>query len=550
MSPTAFLIDRCGNIFISGWGQSPGMGAGLIGFPTTSDALQQTPSSDNADFFLFVMDRSFSNMIYGSHLGGGSAREHVDGGTSRFDRAGVVYQSVCGGCGGSSDFPTTAGAWSNSNLSSNCNNLVFKFDFQLDTHAEFTFSDTLACAGVEVQLLNNSTSYSSFFWVLDNGDTSYVFEPLVQYDLPGTYEIKLIVTDSTCLTVDTALYTVTVGKNIDLSTNGSFVFCNDIDTMIVADSKGEADFFIWSTNRDFTDTLNVVGVDSNFMASVNSNRWYYVYAESGPCNKMDSVQFTQIQGALTLADVVSICSPESGFTSVELVDPTLNFQYTWTPAIIIQGPNDEATVTFQTDSSQYIHLTAFFNSSCIIEDSFFVDVHTLDPTILSATAVPDTLPMGGMVQLNVQPSGYSYIWTPESVVSDVNAQSPTAKVDQNTKFDVLISDGVCAKNATVSVVVYDFICGRPGVYVPNAFSPNGDGNNDVLYVRSPIVNEVLFRVFSRWGELLFETTEMSKGWDGRHKGKLMDPDTYDYYLKVVCVDGQENMLKGNVTLLR
>ena len=64
-------------------------------------------------------------------IGGPLAGEHVDGGTSRFDKFGIVYQSVCGGCGNQSDFPTSPGAWSSTNDSQNCNNLVFKFDFEI-----------------------------------------------------------------------------------------------------------------------------------------------------------------------------------------------------------------------------------------------------------------------------------------------------------------------------------------------------------------------------------------------------------------------------------
>ena len=85
------------------------------------------------------------------------AQEHVDGGTSRFDKNGVVYQSVCGGCGAHSDFPTSPGAWSSSNNSSNCNNLVFKFDFQLIPTASFTTNNVAGCTDLTVNFQNTST---------------------------------------------------------------------------------------------------------------------------------------------------------------------------------------------------------------------------------------------------------------------------------------------------------------------------------------------------------------------------------------------------------
>jgi gliding motility-associated-like protein len=59
-----------------------------------------------------------------------------------------------------------------------------------------------------------------------------------------------------------------------------------------------------------------------------------------------------------------------------------------------------------------------------------------------------------------------------------------------------------------------------------------------------------FRIFDRWGEMVFESTNPANGWDGSFKGKLCDPDVYDYYLDVICVDGQKNLIKGNITLLK
>ena len=129
ISLSAFLVDVCGNVYVSGWGANILQANLLTGMPVTSDAFQAT-SPNGFDFYLFVLERDAESMLYGSYIGGSSAQEHVDGGTSRFDKNGVVYQSVCGGCGGNSDFPTSTGAWSSTNDANNCNNLLFKFDFE------------------------------------------------------------------------------------------------------------------------------------------------------------------------------------------------------------------------------------------------------------------------------------------------------------------------------------------------------------------------------------------------------------------------------------
>ena len=123
-------------------------------------------------------------------------------------------------------------------------------------------------------------------------------------------------------------------------------------------------------------------------------------------------------------------------------------------------------------------------------------------------------------------------------------------MDHTTTFTVLISDGICQKSDTVTVQAFPFVCDDPFVFVPNAFTPNGDKENDVLYVYGAMIQGILFRIYDRWGELVFETSERSTGWDGTFRGKLLDPDVYDYYLKVDCVDGYENIIKGNITLMR
>ncbi|MFB6258694.1 MAG: SBBP repeat-containing protein, partial [Flavobacteriales bacterium] len=131
ISPSAFMVSECNNIYLSGWGGNVNQAHGVnssstSGLPITGNAYQS--NTDGSDFYLMVLGDSASSLKYGSFFGGGVSDEHVDGGTSRFDDEGVVYQAVCGGCGGNSDFPTTPGAHSSQNNSSNCNLAAFKFD--------------------------------------------------------------------------------------------------------------------------------------------------------------------------------------------------------------------------------------------------------------------------------------------------------------------------------------------------------------------------------------------------------------------------------------
>jgi gliding motility-associated-like protein len=141
LSPSAFLVDICGRVYVSGWGGGTnnsyhnGMDH-VFGMPTTPDAFQKT--SDGSDFYLMVLAPDFKSLLYASFYGGSQSQEHVDGGTSHFDKSGVVYQAVCAGCGGLSDFPTTPTAYSRLNPGKRaydtnqggCNLGLFKFDMR------------------------------------------------------------------------------------------------------------------------------------------------------------------------------------------------------------------------------------------------------------------------------------------------------------------------------------------------------------------------------------------------------------------------------------
>ncbi len=549
ISPSAFLVDDCGNVYVSGWGANILQSSPLSGMPVTSDALFSS-SPNGFDFYLFVIDRLFSDIIYGSYIGGNQAQEHVDGGTSRFDKSGVVYQSVCGGCTGVSDFQTSPNAWSANNLSSNCNNLIFKFDFQTLLEADFTLSDTAICIGETVTLTNNSSGSDSYYWILPNG-TSTQFEPTLVFNTPGVFDMFLIVTDSICNLTDTAQITVTAEPQVLLSVSNDTVVC-DIQTFdLWANSFGTATYFVWSTDVNFSDTLNDNPMDSTISVSSSGLNIYYVKAGNANCNVIDSVQVAIVDQSLSLVDEVSLCLGETPTVTVVNQTPTIVFSYTWTPSSIISGSNTGSSVTVNATTSQYLYLFAQTTLGCDVNDSVWIDVHSLPASSVFITVSPnDTVPQNAYVTLTANPSGYSYQWVPADQVSNPTAQVTQTQVQNAKEITLIVTDGVCSATVSKKLYTYEFTCDEPYIFVPNAFSPNGDQQNDILFVRSIVVEDLIFRVFDRWGEMVFETTDLNIGWDGYFRGKLMDPDVYDYYFKGVCVDGQEKIQKGNVTLLR
>jgi hypothetical protein len=231
ISPTAFLVNDCNNLYVTGWGGRINSDLGFwnsntFGMPITPNAFQAT--THGSDFYFMVLTDDAKQLLYGTYMGGADSRTHVDGGTSRFDKKGVVYHAVCSGCQAfnasqhaTSDFPTTSHAHSQVNRSQNCNNAAFKFDLS-SLHAIIQTNAVQlnvpgyngVCIPDKIVFQNLSTGGQFFEWNLGDGttlvkpDTGFV---LHQYKNPGKYTVKLNAIDvSTCIGKDSTLTSVDV----------------------------------------------------------------------------------------------------------------------------------------------------------------------------------------------------------------------------------------------------------------------------------------------------------------------------------------------------
>ncbi len=224
---TAFLVNDCDNLYISGWGSpllanrtSQYMGVTTSALQITSDAYQ--PSTDGSSFYLAVYTDDMSELLYATFLGSSSSMVHVDGGTSRFDKRGIVYHAVCASCNpDDSSFPTTPGAWAEKNGSRGCNNAAFKFDLaslnaRIRTNTpEFDQPNIVkGCAPFEVAFENISVGGEVYEWFFgDDMDTvSFERDTIYHtYEAAGTYKVVLKAIDSsTCAEVDFDFATIIV----------------------------------------------------------------------------------------------------------------------------------------------------------------------------------------------------------------------------------------------------------------------------------------------------------------------------------------------------
>ncbi len=553
ISPTAFLVDVCDQIYTSGWGSNAaGLGGQLstAGLPVTPNAHQNT--TDGNDLYLAVFDIDMQALNYATFYGGPVSPEHVDGGTSRFDRRGRVYQSVCAGCQGNSDFPTTPGAWSSTNNSTGCNNGVLKFDFDAPlVIAAFDAPDTI-CLPLAVAFTNLSGGASGYLWEFGDGYTSTAASPTHIYAAPGTYTVTLTaINPETCNESDTVEHIVFIdlpGPLLEVMADTTI--CGPIDGIVLsATSFGTADQYIWSTSPLFTDTLNAdLGDSTAFISPAISGTYHVQASNASSCMATGSVTITVPLAQVSLTGDTLICGDEQALLQLIGADPGSTI--VWEPDEDIIAGQGTSTATVEPVETQGFGVTVTTPEGCSWSGDITVYVSDVDGGSVSASADQTLVAPGTTVVLSASPPGLTYTWAPPGAVGDPNSATTSATVFQTTTFTVTVGDSICTKDASVTVTVYDLVCEEPDIFVPNSFTPNGDGMNDVLFVRGRHITDLEFLIFDRWGEKVFETRDQNVGWDGTFRGEEVGPAVFVYHLTAWCLDGQRYFTKGNVTVIR
>jgi gliding motility-associated-like protein len=556
ISPAAFLIDYCENIYVSGWGGNIITGDQTFGMPITPNAIQPT-SPDGFNFYLFVLSTDAASLVYATYFGGALSREHVDGGTSRFDKKGIIYQSVCAGCGGNDDFPVTPGSWPNtgSNVNhntqdNNCNNGTFKFDFQVPlAQASFTVSYLSGCAPLTIQFHNQSSTGGTYLWDFGNNDTtSSVFNPIRTYPNAGTFLVRLYVNDPTsCNVADTAYQYVTVHPSI----NADFDFVTTPCSNLVAfhDSSAVAPVsWHWNFDDGQSSTLQ------NPLHTYASSGTYNVQLISSTINGCKDTAVVQVNfvGAVPVSVNASKAVCRGSGTQLTA---TGGFAYSWSPASSLNNATIANPVATPDSTTLYtVHISTIngLGDTCMQVLTTTVIVSDSLPFPLTVTSDHDTIGKGATTAIHaITNTSLSVQWNPASSLNNANSFNPIASPTATTTYTVTVADSSgCEKKGSITIYVISLDCSPADIFVPNTFTPNGDGQNDMLYVRGNEIAKLYFAVYNRWGQLVFETTDLTKGWDGIYKGMKADPAVFAWYIKAKCFNGNELEKKGNVTLIR
>jgi gliding motility-associated-like protein len=351
-----------------------------------------------------------------------------------------------------------------------------------------------------------------------------------------------VVTNSSGCT-DTANATVTIHPLPTTNAGNDTVLC--LGTPLQLTATGATNY-VWQPGATLSCT-NCAAPLSN----ATSSQWYYVTGSTPfGCTTTDSV-FVRVKPGFTL-NVAPLTASLCLGQSVQLTASGAEL-YSWSPAAGLSNANIANPVASPSVSTVY-RLLAFDSVGCFL-DTALVSVAVFPyPTV---DAGPDrTIPAGATTTLSPLYSAdvTGYAWSPATDLSCITCPAPVAAPKSTTTYTIRVSNaGGCTATDAVTVFV---ICNNQNVFIPNTFSPNGDGANDVFYPRGRGIYQVQsMRIFNRWGEMVFQrvnfmANDAAAGWNGRYKGIAANPDVYTYIIEVVCDNSEVIPFKGNITLIQ
>jgi gliding motility-associated-like protein len=143
-------------------------------------------------------------------------------------------------------------------------------------------------------------------------------------------------------------------------------------------------------------------------------------------------------------------------------------------------------------------------------------------------------------------------WEPATWLSCTDCPSPQSKPDSTILYTVTVVDSLGCTNTTNVLVVVEVKCNEDQIFVGNGFTPNGDGVNDIAYARlRGLKGLIMYRIFDRWGNLVFETNNAFEGWDGKNaKGEQLNSGVYVYIVEAECFSGEKLTKTGNVAIIK
>ena len=580
ISPTAFLVDRCENVYVAGWGGGLNLNypnSGTQGLITTSNAIR--PTSDGSDFYFFVLEKNALSQLYGTFYGNidptRDVGDHVDGGTSRFDSEGIIYEALCANCQKIGVFPTApSSVWGPANPSqggAECNEAMVKIAFEFAGVGSGIRSsiagvprDTSGCVPLTVDFTDTIANAQRYIWNFGDGSTdttTFKANASHTFNTVGRFRVRLISIDSnTCNIADTSYLNIKVGDNkAELSVNvvkldpcEALLYQFNNTSVAPPAIPFDSETFEWS----FGDGTTVISNDPTLTHSYAAPGTYRVVLrliDTAYCNYPDSVVIN-LRVAVNVDALFE--TPASGCAPYNAVFNNTSIggsQFTWNFGDGTTSTEENPVHLYSTPGTYTVRLMAQDPNTCNkIDSAQFTIIVSASPT--AAFTFDPQVPKENQEYTftNLSLGAVRYKWDfgdGDTIV--------TTRIDTTIKhtYNATGTFNVCL-TATNQYGCDSTVCSPisaiivPLVDVPNAFTPNNDGTNDVVRVRGFGIAKMDWRIYNRWGTMIFRGTTIKDAWDGRYNGVLQPQEVYVYVLDITFFDAVKYRKTGDITLLR
>lgn len=350
--------------------------------------------------------------------------------------------------------------------------------------------------------------------------------------------------------VDSATALTQVAPPLSLVVSTDSLYCYDNGPIVITSTANNAQQYAWATSPNFS---TLIGQNAQLTTNVVSGRSvYYVQVQDAfGCTALDSVVISYRPAAIALQAPATTCIDTSTLLNSINFNASDNLRYQWAAnGANLVGRDSAQLLVWPNDSTQYL-LRAENQYGCVDSATIWV-AGRADSLFLAVTADKDTITAGELVQLlATQRAGYQYSWQSASSLSGGGNYNPTTNPDQTSTYYITVTDVAgCSRMDSITIYVRKSFCEDPFVFIASGFSPDGDGQNDAIYVQGNNITRINFVIYDRWGEQVFSSNDQQKGWDGTYKGRACPPAVYGYYMTCQCLDGTALTKKGNITLLR
>jgi len=410
------------------------------------------------------------------------------------------------------------------------------------------------CFGNPVIFTDQSESFTviqKFFWDFGDGTTSTLQNPPTHnYNLPGAYTVKHVITGMDGCVSDTMKKIINIGAK-PVADFSLFDTCTN-KTLGITDKSTSAFGAIseWTWRLDGVKSIIQEPVFSNLSLGTHQLKLEVstIYGcMSDTLAKNFSVWPTPVVGIQAANGCVN---KSINFSGQQIDNSSTIAKWNWKFGDGLNSLQQNTIHSYSTGGNKIINLTATTDKGCTSSDTAKqIHVDQINVDAGRDTSVQENIPFILTGSWTGDVDGVpGFLWSPTTGLSTIDVLNPTASLQRDQSyFLTAVTDAGCEFQDNVKITIFKF----PGVLVPSAFTPNHDGLNDVLRPRYNGIKRLdFFAVYNRWGELVFKTSDMGKGWDGNFNGRSESTQTFVWIVNAEGFDGKKYQLRGTTTLIK